>query len=454
MKKHMQLCMAVLCLMLVLTGCRTRITANESADETLYDKNTEQIETKQPDEQIEPEESTQPSAKPGTVAAKNDSKPKDTPKDTPEDTSQDTPKDTPKDNSDDNNAEEPDDIDDDSGAEEPDGGDGGNDGNGGSGNGGSGGSGDGGSGIEIPKEKDILVTLNANGGRCSPASKRSIMVAQGGTYEGLPEATRGGYTFAGWYTEPDGGTYVDESTVVKQAQAHTLYAHWTTRELHTVTFDTNGGWMNTSLASRRVYVGQTYGTEFPKPYNKTGYTFKGWYTAKSGGQKVEYTDRFDEHSDQVLYAQWNYDPYVYWSGVLNNTNPYECQIQTVYIEYDKDNVTTQYSTLVAMTGSKNAGITLSDTNITDEQIRDMSVNVVVKCVKKMNKAESYYNSMKSRLPGKQIIVVPSVAEWGSSKEMTYYALYLKKLIYPDAMASVDMDLAGKELGINGYVYTR
>lgn len=248
--------------------------------------------------------------------------------------------------------------------------------------------------------------------------------------------------------------YIDKLTVVTQSQPHTLYAHWTSRELHTVTFDANGGWLNASATSRMVYVGQTYGTEFPKAYNKTGYTFKGWYTEKTGGQRVEYTDRFSEHSDQVLYAQWDYDPFVYWSGVLNNTNPYDCQIQTVYIEYDTDNVTTQYSTLVAMTGSNNAGIALSDTAVTDEQIRDLSAKVIIKCVKNMDNAESYYNSMKSRIPGKQVIVVPSVAEWGSSKEMTYYALYLKKLIYPDAMGSVDMSIVGKELGINGYVYTQ
>ena len=37
---------------------------------------------------------------------------------------------------------------------------------------------------------------------------------------------RAGYAFIGWYTEAEGGVLVDDSTDVKSAEDHTLYAHW------------------------------------------------------------------------------------------------------------------------------------------------------------------------------------------------------------------------------------
>ena len=39
-------------------------------------------------------------------------------------------------------------------------------------------------------------------------------------------ATKAGYTFVGWFTEPTGGTQVTASTIVKTAHYHNLYAHW------------------------------------------------------------------------------------------------------------------------------------------------------------------------------------------------------------------------------------
>ena len=38
------------------------------------------------------------------------------------------------------------------------------------------------------------------------------------------DPTRDGYTFEGWYTDPYGGTKVDNTLVVRESQ--TLYAHW------------------------------------------------------------------------------------------------------------------------------------------------------------------------------------------------------------------------------------
>lgn len=67
------------------------------------------------------------------------------------------------------------------------------------------------------------VSFNANGGSVTPAAASTD---RSGKLAGLPVPTRSGnYSFAGWYTAPDGGTAVGLSTVFSADAA--LYAHWT-----------------------------------------------------------------------------------------------------------------------------------------------------------------------------------------------------------------------------------
>lgn len=298
----------------------------------------------------------------------------------------------------------------------------------------------------------IKITLNANGGRCKPASVKYIMVAPDGHYSGLPDAVRGGYTFMGWYTSASGGTRITEESNIISNEPHTLYAQWTTREAHTVTFNPTDGWLGAQEKSRQVYTGQTYGNTFPVPNCYSGYAFRGWYTQAEGGSKVSNTDTFTSSSDITLYAQWDYDPVAYWSGYLNNASIFDCQIQRIYIEYNTDNVTTSYSSLISMIQSINAARTLNDTQVTDEQIDDLHPDVIVKCINNMNNASSTYNSMKNRFPGKSIYVLPISAERGSSEEKLYYSIYLASILYPSAFSSLDLNKVSSELGVSGNIY--
>ncbi|MCL2632118.1 MAG: InlB B-repeat-containing protein, partial [Coriobacteriia bacterium] len=95
---------------------------------------------------------------------------------------------------------------------------------------------------------DILVTFNANGGTdAQPADK---YVTFDSPYGELAYTNRADYMFIGWFTEADGGTEVTAATIVKNADDHTLYAHWRLVEVPTqfdktadqagYTFDTSG----------------------------------------------------------------------------------------------------------------------------------------------------------------------------------------------------------------------
>lgn len=71
---------------------------------------------------------------------------------------------------------------------------------------------------------DFTVIFNANGGTVSLGSKT---ITSGNTYGDLPEPTRSGYTFDGWFTEVVGGDKINSDTIVALSEEHTLYAHWT-----------------------------------------------------------------------------------------------------------------------------------------------------------------------------------------------------------------------------------
>lgn len=68
----------------------------------------------------------------------------------------------------------------------------------------------------------------------------------------------------------------------------------------TVSFNANGGTVSDS--SKAVTVGKTYGT-LPTP-TREGFSFSGWYNAKSGGSKVASSTTVSNSSNHTLYAHW------------------------------------------------------------------------------------------------------------------------------------------------------
>ena len=125
-------------------------------------------------------------------------------------------------------------------------------------------------------------------------------------YGALASATRTGYTLNGWHTAANGGTKVTAETIVTDETinpddiyGNQLYAHWTPNT-YTVTYDANGG--SVSPSSKTVTYDSTYGT-LPTP-TRTGYTFAGWYTAKTGGNRVQESTQVTTASNHTIYAHW------------------------------------------------------------------------------------------------------------------------------------------------------
>ena len=131
----------------------------------------------------------------------------------------------------------------------------------------------------------------------------------------MPSATapsRTGYTFAGYYTSPNGGgtQYYDENMVSVSywnitTNPSTLYANWTANT-YTLNFDVQNG-DALSPSTQSVTYDAAYGT-LPTP-TRYGFAFKGWYTTPNGGSETDTevltSDIYSIDGDQIIYAHWN-----------------------------------------------------------------------------------------------------------------------------------------------------
>ncbi|MDU6265410.1 MAG: InlB B-repeat-containing protein [Anaerocolumna aminovalerica] len=128
----------------------------------------------------------------------------------------------------------------------------------------------------------------------------SMKVTYDNYYGNLPVPEKANYTFTGWFTKPEGGELIKSSSTVKLQGNQILYAHWQGIS-SIVNFDNNIGYPNYSR--KVVYYGSTYGT-LPVP-TRTGYDFAGWFTASSGGGKIDETAIVDYTIEHTLYAHWS-----------------------------------------------------------------------------------------------------------------------------------------------------
>ncbi|MBR0133362.1 MAG: InlB B-repeat-containing protein [Lachnospiraceae bacterium] len=163
--------------------------------------------------------------------------------------------------------------------------------------------------------------FDANDGTADQTSKQITFEKQ---YGNLPGASRNGYGFLGWFTDKVGGSQISDTTILKNAGDQTVYAHWKAGA-YTVSFDGNGGVV--SKAAISVEHDKQYGTLATA--ERTGYTFSGWFTSKTGGNEVKSTDTVKITSDQILYARWTINTYEVSFNGNGGSNP-----KNIAVTYD------------------------------------------------------------------------------------------------------------------------
>ena len=186
------------------------------------------------------------------------------------------------------------------------------------------------------------VTLDANGGSCEIAA---IIVKNGTPYGVLPAVSKVNCIFQGWFTQPEGGMKIENTTVANLETDQILYAQFIEDSL-TLSFSGNGGSIEGGQTEKVVYAQGTYG-DLPTA-TKSGYSFIGWYTQESGGQIITEDMLVNSTGEMKLHAQWvptkqnvSFDSLHY--NFLNSrsaygySNPYRIPLSVFRYLYGKSN---------------------------------------------------------------------------------------------------------------------
>lgn len=290
----------------------------------------------------------------------------------------------------------------------------------------------------------VTVTYDSNGGDTPSVS---TVVQPGGSYGAQPSATRRGYSFAGWWTEPDGGSLIGADTVVTSSEDHTLYARWADRVSCTITLDGNGGRVKSQEQYIEISDGDAFG-ELPEPIRE-GYSFNGWFTALEGGEQVFADTVFNGTSDITLYARWTYEPFEFWSFTLANKTQqiYLCQQASIFFELEAANQTQSYCQLISDTGSLNIAESLTG-EASDEWVLSKNPRAVIKLAGSLSDAAAVRQELSARFPDADIIIVTQEA-LGSGAAGLYARIALAKHLYTDWYLDVDLATVAQELGVTG-----
>lgn len=207
---------------------------------------------------------------------------------------------------------------------------------------------------EPDEEKLCTIMFDANDGTTPDAY---VKVVSGSVIGTLPDLTREGYTFLGWYTEKDGGDQVTTSTVITEDL--TIYAHWNVTEngngTYRITFDKNDGSAGVYQV-QRVNMGDT--ASRPAEPTRELYRFTGWYMEAAA--VTEYDFDTPVTGDLTLYAGWG-NPDGSDDGLYAASNDTETifSISDIYVE--ENEVTVTYNT---------NNVTLMNVEFFEDQMED------------------------------------------------------------------------------------
>lgn len=146
---------------------------------------------------------------------------------------------------------------------------------------------------------NYTISYNLNGGSVSGNPSSYNIESAAIT---LKNPSKTGNTFKGW-TGSNGTTAQTSVSIPSGSIGNKSYtANWTVNS-YTATFNGNGGSAGTSITKP---YGSQLGT-LPTS-SRTGYTFKGWFTAASGGTQITATTTMPA-SNVTYYAQWTANTY-------------------------------------------------------------------------------------------------------------------------------------------------
>lgn len=147
------------------------------------------------------------------------------------------------------------------------------------------------------KANTYTLTYNLNEGTMPEDQSESEKITIETSLSSLPQPSRTGYTFAGWFTDP---AFTEETQITQISGATadiTLYAKWEP-VIYTIKYIVNG---NETTAT---YTVESETITLPEPAETEGYSFEGWYKdpAFADETKVEQIPQ-GSTGDLTLYAK-------------------------------------------------------------------------------------------------------------------------------------------------------
>jgi len=169
------------------------------------------------------------------------------------------------------------------------------------------------------------ISLEFQGGRIKNST---IMTNLDSLAPAPPDPTRTGYTFSGWYKEPECIDSFNFSTDTVKSN-FTLYAKWNINS-YTVSFNANGG----NYTPDMITANYNSLIEEPAEPQKTGFYFGGWYTDTTFTQKWNFASSLVT-KDITLIAKWSDHTSIQenqHSEILIYPNPAQSHIQILNLE--------------------------------------------------------------------------------------------------------------------------
>ena len=168
---------------------------------------------------------------------------------------------------------------------------------------------------------NYTVSFDVNGGDSLDEPSKEFTFD--GTYDGLPEPTRTGYTFDGWFI--DDNERITSDSIVSISANKTFTAQWTANN-YTVSFDVNGGDSLDEPSKEFTFDGTYDG--LPEP-TRTRYTFDGWFIEDTD-EKIESDSTVFITENKNFTAKWTVNKYVLSLDFGNGT------VANVSVEYETE----------------------------------------------------------------------------------------------------------------------
>lgn len=163
------------------------------------------------------------------------------------------------------------------------------------------------------------LTLDPQGAEIDDADKTKT-ITYGEVYGALPQLTKEGNTFKGWFTSATDGDKIEETSIVENASNHTLYAQWD-KNTYKITFELN--YEGTTGIEKSFKFEEEI---VPPTTSRRGYTFEGWFEDESC--QTPFTTTHMPAENLIVYASWSQNTYKITLD-LNYTNSVN-EVQTYH----------------------------------------------------------------------------------------------------------------------------